>query len=173
MPKPRIALETKAMNRIQDTVKDDFQQGQTAIREPAAASGTLRFLVADDDTILKRALSDMIVQLGHVVAASACDGQEAVEAFVRNPQGIDAVLMDVNMPRKNGVSAAGDIRALAPSVKIVLMSGDPRNSGFAADLDRVGFIMKPFMPEAMLEQLGCAPNGPQQHGASRQLEGVS
>lgn len=81
----------------------------------------IRILIAEDQTILRDSYAHMLAESGRVeVVASVADGQAAVEAARRlHP---DVVLLDIQMPKLNGIEAARQIRADLPGVGVVLLS---------------------------------------------------
>ena len=80
-----------------------------------------RVLVVDDQRAF-RSLARMMLETdgGFQVVAEAADGDEAVELVEEVKP--DVVLMDVNMPRMNGLEATRRILARHPETKVVLMS---------------------------------------------------
>jgi CheY-like chemotaxis protein len=78
-------------------------------------------LLADDDVFVRDSHKDVLVQLGYRVLAVA-DGQQAVEAFSEYPQVVMAIL-DVAMPKLDGISAAEQMRQLRPELPVLFMSG--------------------------------------------------
>jgi DNA-binding response OmpR family regulator len=68
-----------------------------------------KILVADDDPSIREILSTQLARLGYAVVAAA-DGEEAVQAF--KDEAPDAILMDLMMPRLDGLAACQKIRAL-------------------------------------------------------------
>ena len=68
-----------------------------------------KILIVDDDPSIREILSTQLTRLGYVVCL-ACDGLEAVESF--RTEAPDAILMDVMMPRLDGLGACQKIRAL-------------------------------------------------------------
>ena len=96
------------------------------------------------------------------------EGQEAVRLFQVSPR-IDLVLLDLRMPRMNGVETAGLIRAMDPAIPIVMMSGnqdiDLANGSSGPRLQ--GFLQKPFrtreLRELMQRLLGGRVRESQQH----------
>ncbi len=84
----------------------------------------IRVLVADDDAHV-RSLFATLLQAANGVASviEAADGAEAVELCRK--EHVDVAVLDLNMPRLDGVEAARRLRALQPSPRIALHSSDP------------------------------------------------
>ena len=78
-----------------------------------------RILVVDDDVAMVTTLCDVLELYGWQPVA-AYDGAEAVE-LARDPA-IDVVLMDIRMPRVNGVQALAEIKARRPEVPVILFT---------------------------------------------------
>ena len=81
----------------------------------------LRVLIVDDHALFRRGLQMVLEQEPDIeVVGEASDGSDAVEkAKALNP---DVVLMDVRMPRRSGIQAAGDIRDMLPGAKILMLT---------------------------------------------------
>ena len=88
----------------------------------ASEARTLRFLVVDDNEDIRDVFCRLVERAGHV-ASTAADGQEAVEVLER--ESFDVMLLDLTMPRMNGVDVVRWIRAhpdVAPAMRIVVIS---------------------------------------------------
>ena len=79
----------------------------------------MRILVAEDETIIRLDLKDLLERAGHEVCAEARDGEEAVE-LARSEQP-DLAIMDVKMPRVDGIEAARQILEERP-IPIVMLT---------------------------------------------------
>ncbi len=81
----------------------------------------LRFLVADDHELVRKGICAILVkQPGWVVAAEARDGREAVEKTeALSP---DLIVMDIGMPRLNGLGATRQITQSAPQAKVLMLT---------------------------------------------------
>jgi DNA-binding NarL/FixJ family response regulator len=113
----------------------------------------LRVILADDHVLLRHALATLLDSRPDVeVVAEAADGHEAIEATEQwHP---DVVIMDVGMPRMNGIEATRQIHARFPATKIVILSayGDTAVVGEALAAGACGFIIK----RSDIEELGLA-----------------
>jgi two-component system, response regulator PdtaR len=111
-----------------------------------------RLVVAEDQVLIRLDLERLLDEAGFDVCGSARDGQEAVElAHELRP---DIVVLDVKMPRLDGVEAAR--RILADGfVPIVMLTayGYGEVISRAVDAGVVGFVVKPFKESALVEAL--------------------
>src|ERR1700674_1977624 len=79
----------------------------------------MRILIAEDETIIRLDLRDLLVRAGFEVCAEARDGEEAV-ALARSEQP-DLAIMDVKMPKLDGIDAARRILEERP-IPIVMLT---------------------------------------------------
>lgn len=77
-------------------------------------------LVVDDEAPVRRVLGRALQQAGFDVI-EASDGEEAIRKC--REQDVDAVLLDIFMPGKEGIETLRELRAEFPALKIVAMSG--------------------------------------------------
>jgi DNA-binding NtrC family response regulator len=107
--------------------------------------------VADDEIIITKSTSRFLERFGYR-AITAFDGIAAMELFRKHMDEIAMVLLDLEMPGKSGRECMAEMQAMAPSVKIVALSGhliragewEPVRAGAA------GFVQKPYDSEHLL-----------------------
>ncbi|MCL5268976.1 MAG: response regulator transcription factor, partial [bacterium] len=105
----------------------------------------IRVLLVDDHAVMRQGLAQLLKQeLDIHIVGEACDGHQAVEMTGKFQP--DVVLMDINMPRMNGVEATRAIHADMPQVKIIGLSmfeeaeraAEIRKAGAVAYLSKSG-----------------------------------
>lgn len=108
-------------------------------------------LIAEDNDMLRTCMAEYIRLIGHV-AIEARNGQEAVDHYAQHGASIDLVIMDINMPVMNGLTAIREIRKRGTHPRIVVASG-AIDSGDLKELGIVnlyGFLRKPFSLQEIL-----------------------
>ena len=110
-----------------------------------AANGTppRRVLIAEDEALIRLDLAEMLREEGYEVVGEAGDGQEAVDlADSLRP---DLVIMDVKMPRRDGIDAAAEIAAKRIAPIVVLTAFSQRDLvERARDAGAMAYLVKPF-----------------------------
>lgn len=106
-------------------------------------------LLADDEKELRLLGARMLTSLGFRVV-TATDGQEAVDTY-REGGGFRGVILDLTMPRMDGLEACSELVRIDPSARIVLMSGFSSEDVETRFMGRgiAGFLQKPFTFEAL------------------------
>ncbi len=102
-----------------------------------------RVLIAEDEALIRLDLAEMLREEGYEVVGEAGDGQEAVElAEQLHP---DLVIMDVKMPRRDGIDAAAEIarKRIAPIVVLTAFSQRDLVER-ARDAGAMAYLVKPF-----------------------------
>ena len=132
------------------------QQAETTVK-PAVPSGRRKtVLVVEDEQDVRELAYEFLSSSGYSVL-TAKDGLEALETVQRLGNSIDAVLTDVVMPNMRGPELGARLKATAPHIKIVYMTGylEQTEAG-AGFLDDAVFLQKPFSREAVLCQVSTA-----------------
>ena len=116
-----------------------------AVPTGARPKGLGTILVADDDKILRRLGAELLAEMGYETVVAE-DGLNAVQAFREREGRIDLVLMDMVMPRMNGLDALREMRRIRPDLRVVFMSGyetEVLREGLREErID--GFLQKPY-----------------------------
>jgi response regulator NasT len=115
---------------------------EPATDEPAEAPPR-RVVIAEDEALIRLDLAEMLRDEGYQVVGEACDGQEAVElAESLRP---DLVIMDVKMPRRDGIDAAAEIAAKRIAPIVILTAFSQRDLvEKARDAGAMAYLVKPF-----------------------------
>lgn len=115
----------------------------------------LRILLVDDSPTVRQALRWLLEDTpGFSVVGEAKDGETAVQLTVDLLP--DILILDIDLPQKNGFRVARLLRQLAPTVRIVILSGfgDARTRHLACQMGADGFVEKSEGWEALLAQIG-------------------
>ncbi len=108
-----------------------------------ALDGTNHVLVVDDESDVRELLRKFLTRRGYEVD-TASDGMAAIEAIRENPP--DIVLLDIRLPKIDGLSVLRRLRDDADDVAIITMSGiaDEDTARESLELGAADFITKPF-----------------------------
>ncbi len=115
----------------------------------------MRILIAEDETIIRLDLRELLEQAGFEVCAEAKDGLEAVE-LARSEQP-DLAVLDVKMPRLDGIEAARRILDERP-IPIVMLTayGQDELVSRAVEAGVFGYLVKPFRETDLLPAIAAA-----------------
>jgi DNA-binding NarL/FixJ family response regulator len=122
----------------------------------AHAAGTIRVLLADDDAPFLDVLSPLIERQPRLaVIGTAADGLAAIE--LADELAPDAVVIDLHMPRLDGVSAVARLRRDHPSMCVIALTGD-EHPGLHEAVTEAGadaVLMKDEFLEVLFDRLAA------------------
>lgn len=120
-----------------------------------SAPAPKRILLAEDETIIRLDLKDLLERAGFEVCAEARDGEEAVE-LARDSQP-DLAILDVKMPRLDGIEAARRILEERP-IPIVMLTAYSQEElvSRAVEAGVFGYLVKPFREADLLPAIHAA-----------------
>jgi PAS domain S-box-containing protein len=109
----------------------------------APASGMV--LIADDEDMVRDLCRSMVERLGYKVI-TAKDGEEAVKIFHEHATEIVCVILDLTMPKLDGLAAYDELRRIKPDVKVIISSGynEQETTDRFAGKGLAGIIKKPY-----------------------------
>jgi len=122
---------------------------------PATSATGLRVLVVEDEALIRLDLAEMLTEEGYVVAGEAGDGEQAV-ALARELRP-DLVIMDIKMPKVDGIAAAGEIvdERIAPVVMLTAFSQRDLIEQ-ARDAGAMAYLVKPFARHELVPAIELA-----------------
>lgn len=111
-------------------------------------------LVVDDEPLILKTCTDMLRRCG-VRTLTASDGVEALSVFGAHHDEIECILLDMSMPRMDGLSTLDGLRRIRGDVKVVLCSGHCEDAVIdeLGGRDPVGFLQKPYRLEHLRQAL--------------------
>ena len=111
----------------------------------------LKVVIADDSRLMRALIKRVLSSLGADVVGEASDGEEAIE-LIRKLRP-DLAILDINMPKKDGLSVAREIKGDCVNTKVALLTAlnQPWVLEEAKKLGVTAFIPKPFKKEKLKE----------------------
>lgn len=121
----------------------------------AAAAPPRRVLIAEDEALIRMDLAEMLREEGYDIVGEAGDGQEAVELAEQHKP--DLVIMDVKMPRRDGIDAATEIASKRIAPIVVLTAFSQRDLvERARDAGAMAYLVKPFTASDLIPAIELA-----------------
>jgi len=120
----------------------------------------VRVLIVDDDDLMRAGLRSVLSSDDAIeVVGEASDGRQAIE---RAPRLLaDVVLMDVRMPRMDGIAATGELLAAAPEAKVLIVTTFEHDEYVfgALKAGASGFLLKRASPEELIAAIHTVASG--------------
>jgi NarL family two-component system response regulator LiaR len=120
----------------------------------------IRVVIADDHAVVRQGLRTYLELQDDIdVVAEATDGAEAVDAATRHAP--DVVLLDLAMPRLDGVGALRELRERAPEVRVIVLTSFGEDDRLFAALraGAAGFLLKDTEPPDLVRAIRTAHAG--------------
>ena len=114
----------------------------------------MKILMVEDDKSVSQMMELFFKKEGWE-QVSAYDGEEAVEIFQTHPRDFDIITLDLNLPKKDGIQVAKEIRRISETVPIIMLTAKGEESdelnGFDLGVDE--YISKPFSPKILVARV--------------------
>ena len=119
----------------------------------------MRIMLVDDQPLVRNGIASLLQARGHHVVGEAGDGQQALE-LVRSTHP-DLVLMDLNMPVLDGLSATRLLKTEHPNLKVVVLtvSDDERDLIEAVKSGAHGYLLKDLEADDFFEAIDAIEHG--------------
>ena len=115
----------------------------------------IKVLICDDDKVVRDDIEKIIKDYGYVdYVKKVKNGIDAIE-FIKSEK-IDLLIIDIDMPYKNGIDCAKEIIKIDEDVRIIFVTGFADYSLESFKVHPVDFIVKPFTKEKILDSLNIA-----------------
>ena len=114
----------------------------------------MKVVVAEDEGLIRMDVVASLEEAGLVVVGQAADGEEAIALATEHEP--DLVVMDVKMPRLDGISAAQKIAELKIPVVLLTAFSDTELVSRAAEAGAMAYVTKPFKPTDLLPAIQIA-----------------
>lgn len=125
--------------------------------DPAAE---IRILIADDDALVRTGIAAILGSAPDMrIVAQAIDGREAIQAATTHR--LDAVLLDIQMPRVDGIEALREIRRQRPELPIAMLTtfSDEHLISEALGAGALGFLLKSDEPQQLISSVRALSQG--------------
>jgi two-component system, NarL family, invasion response regulator UvrY len=120
----------------------------------------IRILIADDHTIVREGLKQIIAEVPDMeVTDVACDGQEAVNKALKND--FNVIILDISMPVKTGLDVLKELREKRPGLNILVLSIYPEEH-YALRVLKAGasgYLTKESAPEELITAIRRVSQG--------------
>ena len=111
----------------------------------------IRIAIVDDNTFLQKTIQDKLSFFAHVeVRMKAIHGQDIIEKLEKN-HNLDLILMDIEMPKMNGIEATAIIKSKFPQIKIIMLTvfDNDENIFKAIKAGADGYFLKEVNPQEL------------------------
>jgi response regulator NasT len=115
---------------------------------------SLRVLVAEDESLIRMDVVATLAEAGFEVVGEASDGEEALELAEKLSP--DVVVMDIKMPKLDGISAAEKLTELKIPVVLLTAFSQAELVARATEAGAMAFITKPFKPADLIPAIQIA-----------------
>lgn len=126
----------------------------------SATKEKIRVLVADDHPVVRKGLQSCLSRVDRLrLVGEAADGDEALRKAMELVP--DVVLLDISMPRRNGLAVTQVLRKEAPKVKVLILSVH-NNKEYIFRIIQAGahgYVSKEASPEELLHAIECVYSG--------------
>ena len=110
-------------------------------------------MVVDDDSMMREMLKFILRSEHYPVIGEASNGQDAIALCARKKPGL--VLLDINMPKMDGMQVLEEIRKISPATIVLMVSAEATMDKVREAIEKGadGFVVKPLNPASVLDKI--------------------
>ncbi|WP_028574051.1 PAS domain S-box protein [Desulfonatronovibrio hydrogenovorans] len=150
---PERGSTVRLLIPLPDQIPDPKTPAQKVEYPAARQDGGETILVVDDEEGIRQVTAELLRDAGYQVI-TAVDGIEAISAYQKYGQNIACVLLDLTMPRMDGIETYSRLSKLDPAVKVIISSGYNPDKEMRLDSTRIkGYLQKPYSFQDLLSKL--------------------
>ena len=137
---------------VQERAHESSQPSRLAAQDVPGGSETL--LLIEDEETLRELLKAVLVSKGYTVIAAE-DGKQGISAFLKHQREIALVILDLGLPKLDGLGVFKRVREKDPEAKVILASGfiDPETKKEVHEAGIEHFVQKPYSPDDVLRKI--------------------
>ena len=111
----------------------------------------LNILMVEDDSSVAE-MMELFFKKEQWNVDIARDGVEAVDKFKERPDYYDMITLDLNLPKKDGIQVAKEVRAISESIPIIMLTARDSESDqvLGLEIGADNYVTKPFSPIALI-----------------------
>ena len=112
-----------------------------------------RILIVDDTAFMRSILKAIVTEEGHEVSGEAEDGYQAIFEYTNNRP--DIVLLDILMPKMDGIMALKTLKGYDPQARVLMVSAiqSVKMIKLAINCGAKGYILKPFQRPQLIQEI--------------------
>lgn len=123
-------------------------------------TGSIKLLLVDDHPLIRKALRDILSREADIaILGEGSNGQEAIELAQKLSP--DVIIMDVSMPRMDGIEATRRIKALLPQINIIILTiyDDEQHVRGILEAGASGYLLKSVFGEEVPKSIRAVATG--------------
>ncbi len=112
-----------------------------------------RILIADDTTFMREMLKSSLDKNEYEIVGEATNGEQAVAQYKEKKP--DLLILDINMPKMNGIDALSEVMAFDPKANVIMCSDQKQEPMIVLALKKGAkdFVIKPFMASDVIRAI--------------------
>lgn len=140
----RLFLERREINFAEEEIVDYLLTDEKFSSGDEKDVFNANIMVVDDEPEIRKVMKEYLTEEGFLSIDTAENGEEAIKQFEES--GHDVVIVDIVMPKKNGIEVLREIKASSPGSQVIIITGnaDKDTAIAAVRLGAFDYIEKPF-----------------------------